>query len=226
MIGKTSFLARSLAQQSKYGAMVQMGSRGFAGGGAKKPAIDPKCTDFDMVIVGGLNAASLTKHLQANDEAGHLKMAFVSPQGRFVEPTAYFPCAHGHADQLKLQSPSISGVIDTWSKREMPNSVASLNPETNSLTLKDGKAWTYKSLVLSPGFDHSMGHIKGLEEMANGPEDNGVNVHMITDKARVDRNYWHGWNHQGGDMICYSPASPYKGEGSDFYALYYEHFMR
>jgi hypothetical protein len=27
-------------------------------------------------------------------------------------------------------------------------------------------------------------------------------------------------------MICYSPKFPYKGEGTDFYALYYEHFMR
>ena len=27
-------------------------------------------------------------------------------------------------------------------------------------------------------------------------------------------------------MICYSPKFPYKGEGTDFYALYYEHFLR
>lgn len=27
-------------------------------------------------------------------------------------------------------------------------------------------------------------------------------------------------------MLCYSPKFPYKGEGCDFYALYYEHFMR
>lgn len=27
-------------------------------------------------------------------------------------------------------------------------------------------------------------------------------------------------------MLCYSPKHPYKGEGNDFYALYYEHFMR
>ena len=27
-------------------------------------------------------------------------------------------------------------------------------------------------------------------------------------------------------MICYSPATPYKGEGCDFYAPYYEHFNR
>ena len=49
---------------------------------------------------------------------------------------------------------------------------------------------------------------------------------MLDNKLRVDRNYYHGWNHNNGDMICYSPKFPYKGEGSDFYALYYESFLR
>lgn len=54
MIGSQSksFLARTLKQQQRYGSLVQSSSRGFAGGGAKKPAIDPKCTDFDLVLVG------------------------------------------------------------------------------------------------------------------------------------------------------------------------------
>ena len=32
--------------------MVQAGSRGFAGGGPKKAAIDNNLTDFDVVFVG------------------------------------------------------------------------------------------------------------------------------------------------------------------------------
>lgn len=51
MIGQ-SFLRRSLAAQSKYGAMVNMSSRGFAGGGKKRPPIDPTNTEFDLVLVG------------------------------------------------------------------------------------------------------------------------------------------------------------------------------
>jgi hypothetical protein len=42
----------------------------------------------------------------------------------------------------------------------------------------------------------------------------------------MDRNYYHGWKHQFGDMMCYHPKHPYKGEGSDFYAFYYEHINR
>ena len=49
---------------------------------------------------------------------------------------------------------------------------------------------------------------------------------MLDNKERADRNYYHGWNNANGNLICYSPKFPYKGEGTDFYALYYESFMR
>ena len=49
---------------------------------------------------------------------------------------------------------------------------------------------------------------------------------MLNKKERLSRNYHNGNNHRGGNHICYSPAVPYKGEGSDFYALYYEYLLR
>jgi sulfide:quinone oxidoreductase len=52
-----------------------------------------------------------------------------------------------------------------------------------------------------------------------------VYIHKLS-KDVVERNYYHGWSHVAGDFICYSPKFPYKGEGSDFYALIYEHYMR
>jgi hypothetical protein len=53
-----------------------------------------------------------------------------------------------------------------------------------------------------------------------------VFTHKIDNKFTVDRNFYHGWNHTNGDMLLYSPKFPYKGEGSDFYAFYYEQFLR
>ena len=52
MLARKTFLQRSLLNQAQYGAMVQTGSRGFGGGGEKKPAIDPNTTDYDLVLVG------------------------------------------------------------------------------------------------------------------------------------------------------------------------------
>ena len=99
-------------------------------------------------------------------------------------------------------------------------------PEENKVQLSNGKTYSYKALVLATGFDHSSHHIKGLPDFETDEGQNNTFVHGVDTKERVNRNYYHGWNHPNGDMICYSPKVPYKGEGSDFYALYYEHFLR
>jgi hypothetical protein len=62
--------------------------------------------------------------------------------------------------------------------------------------------------------------------MRNSHEEENVFVHVLDNKATSDRNYYHGYNHVMGDMICYSPKGPYKGEGTDFWCLYYESFLR
>lgn len=81
-------------------------------------------------------------------------------------------------------------------------------------------------MVLAPGFDHQDHFIEGLPEMRKTPEEENVFVHMLDNHYTSVRNFYHGWNHARGDMICYSPAGPYKGEGTDFWALYYESFNR
>lgn len=47
------FALRNQIAMSRRGAQtIQAASRGFAGGGAKMPNMDPKETDFDIVCVG------------------------------------------------------------------------------------------------------------------------------------------------------------------------------
>ena len=94
------------------------------------------------------------------------------------------------------------------------------------MKLSNGKTFSYKALVLAPGFDHTVEPIQGLDEMQKGHEEDNVFVHMMDGKHRTERNFYHGWRNLHGDTICYSPKFPYKGEGTDFYALYYEHFQR
>lgn len=105
--------------------------------------------------------------------------------------------------------------------------VTEYKPKENKLKLSNGKEFTYKALVLAPGFDHKSENLDGLTEFERDhTAQNNVFAHAIDTKERVHRNYYHGWMHTNGDMICYSPKFPYKGEGTDFYALYYEHFLR
>jgi len=58
------------------------------------------------------------------------------------------------------------------------------------------------------------------------PDHEGTFVHKLDGPSRTQRNFYTGWTNFMGDMICYSPAYPYKGEGTDFYACYFESFLR
>jgi len=117
----------------KYGAMVQVGSRGFAGGGPKKANIDPATTDFDIVFVGGINATSLLKFIQK--EQGDHKMAIITPSSRFIQPHTYFGVSHGHMTDLDLETATVSAQIEGWSKIDAFNKVTKFDPQNNKLHL-------------------------------------------------------------------------------------------
>ena len=183
------------------------------------------CSKFhDFLFAGGFNATALAKFIQT--DGVDWKMAVISPQSKYIIPTAYFGVCHGHIDNLKLESGTATSQVEAWSRLNIGQQVSHYKPNENKVVLNNGVEYTYKALVLAPGFDHSAEHIEGLSEMRKTHEEDNVFVHMLDDKLTVDRNYYHGWNHTFGDMICYSPAGPYKGEGTDFYPLYYESFMR
>lgn len=81
-------------------------------------------------------------------------------------------------------------------------------------------------MVVAAGFQHKTDYIEGLTEMENDRGENNVYAHGLDNILRVDRNFHSGWTNSNGEMLLYSPKFPYKGEGCDFYALYYEHFLR
>jgi hypothetical protein len=59
--------------------------RSFAFGGKPK-AIAADNTDYDIVLVGGLNTTALTKFLQFNPECAGMKIACISKDNKFVKP--------------------------------------------------------------------------------------------------------------------------------------------
>lgn len=153
-------------------------------------------------------------------------MALVSQEGKYIIPQAYFGVTHHHLKPLNLISGTVSSQVDNSSRTDVGARVVKYLPNENKVVLSNGKEYTYKALVLATGLNHRADAIEGLDEMANGPEEDYVFLHMLDSKERADRNYQHGWNHNHGNLMCYSPKAPYKGEGCDFYALYYESFLR
>ena len=152
-------------------------------------------------------------------------MGVICKQTSYIVPQVYFNVTHEHAKPLVLESSQISGMVDSWIAVHN-TTVEKLSPTKNSLTLADGRELNYKALVLAPGFDCSADHIPGLRGFQEGPEDSNTFVHSLDNKDQVMKNFYNGYFARGGDMINYSPAFPYKGEGTDFYSLYYESFLR
>jgi len=213
-----------MQSQNQYGAMLKTTQRGFAGG-ADRPALDTATTDYDILFIGGGGVAGLLKQTQLHEDAQNLKMGFIGKDSTYVIPQVYFNVTHEHKKTLSLSSASVVNMVDSWSTIQL-QSVEKLNPETNTVTLDDGRELNYKALVLAPGFDSKVENIPGLKEFDEGSEDNNTFVHCIDSLERVNRNFYNGYYNKGGDLICYSPKMPYKGEGTDFYALYYESFLR
>ena len=111
-------------------------------------------------LLGGINAVSLTKFLQT-DDLGY-KMALVTPDGKHIVPQSYLPVSHGFMPGLKLMSSSVSGQVEAWSRVDTNTRVQTFMPNENKLVLNNGREYTYKALVLAPGFDHQSANIEGL----------------------------------------------------------------
>jgi NADH dehydrogenase FAD-containing subunit len=90
-------------------------------------------------------------------------------------------------------SDAVPAQVENWSKVEVGVKMTSVNPSANSLQCSNGKTYNYKSLILAPGFDHTMEPIEGLAEMEQGPESDHVFVHLLDAKERVSRNFYSGW---------------------------------
>ena len=55
--------------------------------------------------------------------------------------------------------------------------VTEYRPNENRLRLSNGKEFTYKALVLAPGFDHKAEYIEGLPDFEKDRGENNVFLH-------------------------------------------------
>jgi NADH dehydrogenase FAD-containing subunit len=204
-------------------ALVNTHTRSFAGG-AKIQKMAKDATDFDICIVGGLNATALTKFLQ--NEGKGLKMAIITDQSKFLCPELYFLCSHSAIKPLKLESGSVASQVDASSRVDANLRATKIDPSNNKIHVSNGKEYTYRALVYAPGFDHTVDNLPGLREFEDAGEETNVFSHIPDKIDRLDRNYLHGFNQYDGDYIVYDPARPFKNEGASFYALYYEQILR
>jgi len=89
-------------------SLLQQSARSFAFGAKPKP-ISQDHTDYDIVLVGGLNATAMTKFMQFNPECAGMKIACISTAYKFLKPQCYFGCSHAHMDPSKVEAVNMPG---------------------------------------------------------------------------------------------------------------------
>jgi hypothetical protein len=102
-------------------------------------------------LIGGLNCASLLKFMQ-NDGVNY-SMALITDRAKFVLPEVYFACSHSHIPVLKLESATVSAQCEAWSRLDTGVTVTEYLPAENKVRLSNDKEYTYKALVVTPGFN-------------------------------------------------------------------------
>jgi NADH dehydrogenase FAD-containing subunit len=111
-------------------------------------------------------------------------MAFVSPHPKYPLPTGYMPCTSKHTPLYKYVSESKTQYVDKWSRLEN-TSVEAVSTEKKEVKLANGKTFTYKALVLAPGFKHETDSIEGLSNFDTMDHTEGCHNHVIDTIARV-----------------------------------------
>jgi len=124
----------------------------------------------------------------AQQDLGDKKMAIVSDKNKFLIPQAYFGCMHEHLAKLDLITDSMSSQVEGWSRIDQNQSVVKYMPNENKVLLSNGREYTYKALVLSPGLDHRTDLIEGLEELNELPEEENFFLHKL-DQPTVEKNF-------------------------------------
>ncbi|MBE9195339.1 MULTISPECIES: NAD(P)/FAD-dependent oxidoreductase [Synechocystis] len=168
--------------------------------------------NHQIIVVGG-GAAGITVAAQLLKQQPKLDLAIVEPCDKHYYQPAWTLVGGGAfamEDTIKAEQDCIpSGA--KWIKA----SVASFDPDNNSLTLQDGRCLSYEYLVVCPGIQINWHLIPGLQESLGK---NGVT-------SNYDRRYApYTWellqNFKGGNALFTFPATPIKCAGAPQKIMY------
>ncbi|TAN53324.1 MAG: NAD(P)/FAD-dependent oxidoreductase [Methylococcaceae bacterium] len=175
---------------------------------------------YQVIVIGGgaagmFAAASLLRSGSVTD------LAIIEPSETHYYQAAWTLVGGGIMQREDTAKPTV-GLIPpgaTWIR----DSVVSLAPDDNRVTVKGGKTYSYDYLVVAPGIQINWGQIKGLPE-AMGK--NGVCSNYSYDT--VNSTWETIQNFTGGTALFTFPATPIKCPGAAQKIMYLaeEHFRK
>lgn len=161
---------------------------------------------YQILIIGGGNAGiSVASKLLLKNKA--LEIAIIEPSEKHYYQPAWTLVGAGDFninDTIKLEKDYMPKNVN-WVK----DSVVSLDPDNNQLTLKSGEVLGYQYLIVAPGIQLNWDEIKGLKETLGK---NNVTSNYSFETAPYTNECLK--NFKGGNAIFHTPNTPIKCGGA------------
>ncbi|KAL2163787.1 hypothetical protein VTH06DRAFT_5846 [Thermothelomyces fergusii] len=137
-----------------------------------------------VVVVGGGSAGLTVSHqLLRTGKFAQDDIAIVDPAEWHHYQPGWTLVGGGLKEKNKLKRP-LRSLVDPKLKL-YPDSVASFQPEDNTVTLGSGSRLTYHHLVVAPGIKVDLASIKGLPEAVSNPDSNVSSIYTFDTVDKV-----------------------------------------
>ena len=176
--------------------------------------------DFDVVVVGGGSAGiGVTASLPRRRPG--LRIAVIEPSDNHYYQPAWTLVGGGAFDVAKTVRPTqaVMPARATWLRA----AVAGFEPESDTVRLADGRAVSYRQLIVCPGLRLAWDKVEGLSDTLGK---HGVSSNYRYDLAPYTWELVRGF--QGGQALFTQPAMPIKCAGAPQKAMYLacDHWLR
>lgn len=207
----------------KSNTLFKTSKKFFAGGG--EHSIDHNLKDFDVLYIGGINAANACKY---NQHTGfHGTMAAFNPNPKFYNEHHYEYYIHGNMKPYKYLTTPYASNFNINQSLYVPNRVVDINPNQNKVTDDRGNVYTYKTLVLNTGLNQKVSNMDFVNKHVQDGEygESRVFVHQPSSDDHIDRNRRIFAQHKDNDFIIYLPKFPSRREAYDAWYLGLDTFL-
>lgn len=199
-------------------------SKKFMAGGGKKKKIDPNLKDYDVVFVGGLNAANMIKYFQ--HKHFHGTMAGFCSRVKFSMEHLYDYLISGNTQPYKYLAMPFSSNYEVNESRCGRERIVQINPEKNQVITEKGDVFNYKALVLNTGLDQVAVNMPFVNKLI---QDDYAKTRVFVQETwngfQVNRNNRIFFMHKDGDFLLYLPKLPSKREAYDQWHLMLESYF-
>lgn len=202
-------------QQKTSNSLLQVSKKTFSA--YKK--IDYSKRDLDIVVIGGLHAASTIKYLQYTGFNGSIA-GFCSRQN-FVNEHLYEYLIHGSLKPFKYSATTFGTIFNQDQSIFSGNQIVDINPNEKWVKDDHGNVYKYKVLLLNTGLEQKVENMPYVHKYTQDGEfgETRVFVHSPSSTEHIERNRRIFATHRDFDFIVYLPEYPSRRESYDAWYL-------